>query len=42
MATQQHASKRAYSCPRCDGAVVFAHQSWSCVDCGYVPRHAAD
>lgn len=42
MAAQNQAADNEYRCPDCSGNVAFEHQSWQCVDCGYVPKHAAD
>lgn len=42
MTTREDAVEQPYRCPKCDGDLTVVGQSWCCVECGYVPNHAAD
>jgi ribosomal protein L37AE/L43A len=42
METDQYDATAGYHCPRCESDVVFAHGSWGCLNCTYVPTHGAD
>ncbi|WP_255681920.1 hypothetical protein [Natrinema sp. SYSU A 869] len=42
MTAHQQLVVQPYRCPDCEGALTFEERSWQCLDCGHVPRHAAD
>ncbi|WP_255681016.1 hypothetical protein [Natrinema sp. DC36] len=42
MTAQGNVVVQRYQCPDCEGDLVLERQTWECVDCGHVPRHAAD
>jgi len=41
MAATQKTATRLYTCPNCDGTLVF-DRGWTCEDCRYTPRQSAD
>jgi ribosomal protein L37AE/L43A len=42
MAANQYDTTENHHCPRCESRVVFAHGSWSCLNCTYVPERGSD